>query len=948
MKHRFGLVPLVLLGFVLVLVLGWGERVVAQPSGWPSVQQTLQQSVRAWATGVMGQPNPAKRSAAEADNTDDDDARPGTTGDQGFDAMVQKWERLDGLFTLYRDRRAGKLYLEIRPDQMNVNYLNTVTLESGVGEGVLHSGLPLIDMVFNWRQVNNRIQFVVPNVYFRTRPGDPQAEAVRRAFSDSTLQTFPILSTHPTRKSVLVDLGPLLLTDFPGLTPLLNLTLGARYSLDRDKSSVGTVRVFPQNVELESIYGFSGGMGEGGLPAFIQSLPDSRSFNLRVRYSLSRLPVNQGYRPRPADERVGYFIAAYQDFSSESVRSPFVRYINRWHLEKQDPTAALSAPKQPIVFWIENTVPLKYRDAVRDGILMWNQAFEAAGFKGAIEARQMPDKATWDPADVRYNTIRWLTSYESGFLGIGPSRVNPLTGEILDADILIDAGFARLLKQDYQGLVQQKQWRWLSTLANITGNPRLCNYGTLAAELPEQVSPQRVVDPRLALQQMSNYDLCYGVEASQQFALGASALGMLHNALPNGLEMEAYVQSFLRSLVAHEVGHTLGLRHNFRASAMLQPEQLNDRTLTQQKGLVGSVMDYAAVNLAPEGVPQGDYFTPRVGPYDVWAIAYGYTPTVGGPGEERRMLEAIARRAPEPDLAYSTDEDIFADLDPLAQAFDLSGNLLTYAPWQFANAQRMWKKMQTRYPLQGESFNDARVVFDEIFRYYFTYARLLTSYVGGQSFNRYRGGDAAGRLPFEPVPVAQQRQALQLIQQYVLDERPFQFSPEFVNRLAPSRWSHWGQDPAIAPLEYPIFERIARLQGIVLQDLLDGTRLARLRDGELRAAADQVLTLPELFDTLQTGIWQEVLNADGPLKLSTLRRGLQRQYVAALGNVVLQRSPAPGDARSVASLQLRQLQAGLERTLRRRQGDMDTYTKAHLEEVRDRIQKLLTAQVQTP
>ncbi len=977
-----------LLAFVLGLALAIAPFAWTFAQSAPPVLTTLQHTVKAWAEAALGQPTPtptqnlakpdlakpgtAKKPAGTSDGDDDEDDTPsdGKTSKK-FDQQIKGWEKLEGLFTLYRDRPTGKLYLEIRRDQLNVNYLSTVTLESGIGEGDLYSGLPLVDFLFNFRQVNNKVQFVVPNLYFRTRPGDPQEQAVKRAFSDSTLQSLTILATHPQRKSILVDLGPLLLADFPGLVPMLSASLGARYTLDANKSSFGAVKAFPQNMELESIYGFSGGAGEGGLPAFIVTLPDSRSFNLRVRYSLSQLPAHKAYRPRMADERIGYFISAYQDLSSDTPRSPFVRYINRWHLEKQDPTAALSPPKQPIVFWIENTVPLVYRDAVRDGILMWNQAFEAAGFKNAVEARQMPDKASWDPADVRYNTIRWLTSFDGGFLGIGPSRVNPLTGEILDADILIDASFSRYLKQQYQNVVRQSQLRSLPDLAKLTGNPRLCTYGPIAQELQElaiatlpstaqndtseTAAPARRSPSLQSVQRMGNYDLCYGLESAQQFALGASSLMMLHNALPNGAEMERYVQDFLRTLVAHEVGHTLGLRHNFRGSTMLQPEELNNRDITHQKGLVGSVMDYSAVNLAPQGTPQGDYFTQRIGPYDAWAIAYGYSASPNNNGQaEAKMLDAIAQRANEPDLAYATDEDIFADLDPKSHAFDLSGNLLTYAPWQFENALQMWKKVDSRYPLDGESFNDVRVIFDDIFSYYFNYAQMLPTYVGGQFFSRLRGGDdralGAPRSPFVPVSLAQQRQALQLIQQYVLDDRKFRFSPEFLNKLAPSRWSHWGEDPEIFKLDYPIYDRILSLQTIVLQDLLNASRLARLRDAELKAAPGQVLTLPELFDTLQTGIWQEVLSGDAPLTVplngSSLRRGLQRQYVAIMTNMVLRRANVPGDARSLAGYELRQLRDGIDKTLRRRSRDLDAYTRAHLEETRDRLAKTFAAQLQ--
>lgn len=937
--HRASLIIAFVLGLFLVLSVTDQHPALTQASHAVKDAQTFP-------SGIASSPGElASAPSIESSSLEQDDSTSGAEKPKTFEQWIKGTERLDGLFTLYRDRTAGKLYAEIKPNQLDVNYLCTITLESGIGESFIYSGLPLESFLFRFQRVNQRLQFVVPNVYFRTRPGDPLQRSVARAFSDSTLQTLPIRSIHPRRKSFLVDLGPLLLGDLPNLTRFLSLSLDSSYTLDTSKSYLGPVKVFPQNVELESVYGFSSGSSPEELSAFITALPDSRTFNLRVRYSLSQLPTNNGYRPRLADDRIGYFITAYQNLSEESAREPFVRYINRWHLEKQIPAAPLSPPKRPIVFWLENTIPLEYRDAVRDGILMWNKAFEQAGFKNAIEVRQMPNNATWDPADTRYNTIRWLTSFRSAFVGLGPIRSNPLTGEILDADILIDASFVRYLKRQYQSLVEQDPMQLMPSLAKLTRNPDVCRYGVMPSTLKRTVkSPSR---SQLKLHLLGNYDLCYGFEAAQQFAIGSVALATLHNALPNGEEMKRYIQQFLRELVAHEVGHTLGLRHNFRASTLLSPAELNNSQITQQQGLTASVMDYNPVNLAPQGMPQGDYFTQTVGAYDEWAIAYGYTPTPArSPQQEVRLLEPIARRAPEPALAYATDEDTSAELDPQAQPFDLSADLLTYAPWQLENAHRMWERLDRRYPTEGGSFNDVRMVFDNIYNYYFQYARLLTTYVGGQSFNRYRAGDAVGRLPFEPIPLGQQRQALALLQKYVFNESMFRFSPNLLNKLAPSRWEHWGADAASTSLDYPIHDRILLLQSVVLRQLLDHDRLARLRDADLRASPDQVLTIPELFTTLQTTIWRGVLHPQDKLQLSSLQRGLQREYLNVMTSIVLRTVDVPEDARTVAWYHLKQLRTALETALRRKGKGMDTYTRAHLEETHDRIVKSLNAQLQ--
>ena len=721
-----------------------------------------------------------------------------------FDTAVKDAEKLEGLFTIYRHKETGKIYIEIKPEQLNKNYLAVITMESGIGEGILYRGFPLGEFLFYFRRVNQNVHFVVRNVNFRTQPGDPQARSLETSFSDSVLESIKIKSIHPQRKTLLIDFSELLLSDVPGLTQMLPSMLGTRYQMDKDKSYIGATKAFPLNVELESVYGFSGG---GNTPAYIPSLPDSRAFSISVRYSLSQLPENNGYRPRIADERVGYFLTAYKDFSSDSTKDPFVRYINRWHLEKQDPSAPLSPPKQPIVFWIENTVPVEYRDTIKEGVLMWNKAFEKAGFLNAIEVRQMPDKATWDPADVRYNTIRWSNSFESWFAAIGPSRVNPLTGQILDADIIVDGSVVRSMKQGFRTFVQPRSTTEKSLLWRIAEN--YCHPYSLSSHTaqhsatentgsPEQTSSQAFVPApqqmpvqvrALLSRLMAAYDLCHGFQSTQNFAMGALNLSLIRNAAPDSPEMKEYVRQYLRELIAHEVGHTLGLRHNFHGSTMLMPEELNNTEITRTRGLVGSVMDYNGVNLAPAGLGQGDYHTTLVGPYDDWAIEYGYAPApAGNPQAESQLLQEIAQRAPHPELAYATDEDS-ADIDPGANTFDMSGDVLRYSQLQMDLAREIWSRLEQRHPATDETYSDMRQMFDTVLSYYFSQAMLLTNYIGGQSFHRNRPGDPNGRLPFEPVPVDKQRQALAALQKYIFAEDAFRFSPQLLNKLAPERWS---------------------------------------------------------------------------------------------------------------------------------------------------------------
>ncbi|MEH2198413.1 zinc-dependent metalloprotease [Nostoc sp.] len=835
--------------------------------------------------------------------------------------VVKEIDKLEGLFTLYCPDNSGKIYLEIKPEQLNKDYLAIVTLESGVGERGIYSGLPLSDFLFYFQRVNNRLHFVVRNVKFRAE-SKPEQRSLARSFSDSVLYALEIANIDPQNENILINLDELLMQDFPGLTPFLKSSLQADYRLDGRKSYFGEINSFPENLEIESIYGFSSLEGSN-----LVTVPDSRALTLKVHYSFSQLRENNGYIPRLADDRVGYFITAFQDLSNNNPHESFVRYINRWHLEPSNPNAALSPPKKPIVYWIENAVPLEYRDAIREGILMWNKAFEKAGFQNAIEVQQMPDDADWQPADVHYNTIRWFNSLDEGFAR-GPMRVNPFTGEILDADIIVDANMVRSIQQEYHALMEVN-----SSLADKNS----C----------QVFRRKQNADAKNYL--LPNSEFCYSMESSNQAQMGALALSILPNITPISETMKEYVHQYLRSLIAHEVGHTLGLRHNFHGSTMLTPEELNNTEITHTKGLVGSVMDYLPVNIAPQGVQQGDYFPGVVGPYDEWAIEYGYkkSPSVEIEGiipeSEKSFLEQIALASPQPELSYATDEDIW-DINPLANVWDMSSDVLLYSQWQMDNARVMWERLDKGYLSKGEKYSNLRVSFNRVFKYYFRNATLLSKYIGGQSFRRLHASDDAS-WTFVPVSLLKQRQALTKLQEYVFADDAFSFSPQLLNQLAPSHWEHWGSSVPKNRLDYPIHENILKFQSAVLRSLLDSDRLNRLQDIELKTLPGQALSIPELFDTLQTGIWTEVLTPGEPKPISSVRRSLQREYLNILLEMMLGTTNTPEDGRTLAWYELRQLQKAIDVRLKELTESLDIYTLAHLEASGDRINKALNAQL---
>ncbi|GAB1542440.1 zinc-dependent metalloprotease [Scytonema sp. NUACC21] len=871
---------------------------------------------------------PVLEALASADNTVKDGKREDF---RRYREIIKSAEKLEGLFTIYRDEGSLNLYLELKPEQLNKDFLSIVTLESGIGERGIYSGLPLQDFLFYFRQVNNNLHFIIRNVKFRIEPGEPEERSLARSFSDSVLYAIPIFCIDPYSKNILINLNDLLMQDFPGLSSLLKYSLQTEYHLEDSRSYFGNVKTFPENVEIDSIYGFSSPEG-----ADLITLPDSRALTLKVHYSFSQIPDNNGYVPRLADDRVGYFITAFQDFSKNNGKEPFVRYINRWHLEPTDKTAQISPPKKPIVFWIENAVPLEYRDAIAEGILMWNKAFEKLGFQNAIEVRQMPDDADWHPADVRYNTIRWFNSLDAGFAR-GPVRVNPFTGEILDADIIVDANMVRSIQQEYRALMDANSSDgFAESQANIQS---LCTHeDSLWTANSKLWTSQRSLD-----------DLCYGMESSFQASMGALVLSLVQNTTPNSDKMKNYVHQYVRSVIAHEVGHTLGLRHNFHGSTMLSPQELNNTEITRTKGLVGSVMDYLPVNIAPQGIEQGDYFPAVIGPYDEWAIEYGYkkypdsTLEAMTPFAEKAFLEQIAMASPQPEFSYATDEDIW-DINPLANVWDMSNNTLLYSEWQMDNARVMFQRLDKHYPLHGESYSDLRLLFNKVLKYYFRNAALLTQYIGGQSFRRHHATNDDTEWTFVPVSLEKQREVLTKLQEYVFSEDAFYFSPQLLNHLAPSRWQHWGHPIPVSRLDYPIHERILHFQSGVLRSLLNGDRLNRLRDIELKTQPGLALTIPEMFDTLQQGIWTEVLHQKETKPISSIRRSLQREHLNILVGMVLRTGAVPEDGRTIAWYQLRQLQKAIEASLTYGE-KLDIYTLAHLEETSDRIHKVLNAKL---
>ena len=349
-----------------------------------------------------------------------------------FDKLTQGAKVSDGLFRLFQ--KDDDLFAEIRPDQLDKPFLCPIAIARGLGMGG-HTLNFDEQWVIVFKRMHDRIQVIRRNVHFTAKVGSPAAKAVETTYADSILMAVRIRAVHPARQSILINLNDVFMTDFA------DLSLG---SLDTTRSSWSKVKTFPRNIELQVQATFTGGRYWGN-----DSVIDSRGNTVIVHYGLCQMP-EPGYQPRLADDRVGHFLTAVKDFSRDGQDTTFVRYVNRWRLERAEPIDSknpnkLSAPKKKIVFWIEKSVPEEYRAAVREGILEWNKAFEKIGFRDAIEVRQQENE-DFDPEDVNFNTFRWIAT-DRGF-AMGPSRANPLTGEIIDADIIFDASMVRFWKHE--------------------------------------------------------------------------------------------------------------------------------------------------------------------------------------------------------------------------------------------------------------------------------------------------------------------------------------------------------------------------------------------------------------------------------------------------------------------------------------------------------------------
>ncbi|HLK57071.1 MAG TPA: zinc-dependent metalloprotease [Chthonomonadaceae bacterium] len=846
-------------------------------------------------------------------NTAKADTKPEPKKEKTIDDTVKDYEKIPGLFTLYRKKENNRetVYMEIKESQLDKLFLLQATAATGTAGRVVPSD-DIGDILFKFsKSPNDQLLMVTPNTDFRIDPTKPLARALKRSFPDAYIESFRIEAQQPDRKSLLINVSELFKGDIAGATQIFFGGGGSSYGMDREKTYIGAWKNFPDNLVVETNYHFIGSLRSIPGSSFLgghDQLADPRSIPLKVVYNLFPLPVDDGYVPRLSDGRIGYFPIEFQSFDDDSKANTKVHYISRWNLQKADPNLALSPPKKPIVFWLDNAIPLEYRDTVRDALLMWNPAFERIGIKDAIVVKQMPDNADWDPADTRYNVVLWIASESSAYARADP-RVNPITGEILGGKIIVDANFVRGIKMERQTLV--------NPAAQIEDpNP-----------IPHQGNKSRFV-----------CEMGEGMMMQAQF--GWMALDMLNASVAPITEVE-YTRQYLRESVAHEMGHILGLRHNFVASSYHTADELGNGDLIHKTGLTGSLMDYNAFNvfaLKKKGV---EYFASALGPYDKWAIEYGYVQTgAQTPEAERDRLQLIASRDNQPGLGYESDE-VADSFDPNVTRFDMGKDPLDYWTKNFQVTRYLLFNLDQREPKHGESYWEFTRSFNGLMNYYASSAANTLRYIGGLHYNRNHRGDWAEKPTLAPISGEDQRRALNLLNTFIFSEEAFAFPKSYFVKMTDNPMGGLTLQSFLSGgNSFPIKDQLAGVQTAVLKRLFSSSVLSRISNNEFKVAKpSQTLTLPELFNSIHGTVWSEL---KGGKSITELHRQLQRADIDVL--ITMSVSPSggtPDDARMLAWNELRQLKTQIAAV---KDVSKDTYTHIHLEESLMRINRALNAQ----
>jgi hypothetical protein len=796
--------------------------------------------------------------------------------------VTKKCKAYKGLFTFYQDTTSGDAYMSIKKEQLHKEFIYFVHVANGFADANTFKGAYSSNKVFTIQPYFNKIEFRFVNTAYYYDPNNALSKAANANINSPVIYSEKIAGMDKESGEVLISVDKLFLSEAleqikESPNPQAKAPTFTLGSLSKDKNKYVAIKNYPQNSDIFAEYVFENPYPVVGGDV---SVTDARYSTIQLQHSFIEMPQND-YKPRYDDPRVGYFATQVTDMTTMS-ETPYRDVVHRWHLVKKDPSAALSEPIEPITWWIENTTPKELRPHIKAGVLQWNKAFEKAGFKNAVVVYEQSDTATWDAGDIRYNVLRWTASPQPFFGGYGPSFVNPRTGQILGADVMLEYTFLMNRLRVGKGFESSA-----------------LDYLDFEKELEKQ-------------HHFSKNHCLMASHLHQNMMFGSQMLDMRE---ADKLEKEEFTRQALYMLVLHEVGHTLGLNHNMRASHLHNPTEIHNKELGETIGLTGSVMDYAQVNVSPNPEKQGLYFDVIPGAYDIWAIQFGYS-------TDESQLKNLLNQSAKHELAFGNDADDMRasgiGIDPRVMIGDMTSDPVKYATERIQMIQKQMPKLKGKYATTGESYQALLRGYFVMTGEYGIALRVISRQIGGVYVDRTMVGQEGAGKPFSPVSYETQKKAMTALKQYAFSSDAFKLSDDLYNYLQAQRrgFNHYGknEDPKI-------HSRILNIQQDLLNQLLHPNVLQRITDAELYGNKYKLSEyLPELTDA--------IFKEDASSTVNTMRQNLQIEYLERLARGVNSFSPYLHNIKSMLWYELNRIKKMMQNG-----ASPDTATKAHREHI---------------
>ena len=803
--------------------------------------------------------------------------------------LTKSCKKIDGLFTIYQDTINGKIKMAISESQLEEEFIHFSQIADGVTDAGRFRGAYNSETIFYIKKYFDKIEFIAPNTNFYFDPESPLSKSKDANISDATFYSTKILAHDKTEKIFLIDANKIFLSEVltrvkypkrPGSSSS-SFSLG---SFDKEKSKINEIKNYPENTNLKTEYVYN---NPNYLNGGSDAVTDARNISIKVFHSLIKMP-DDNYEIRYEDPKVGYFTTQTRDMTSTGT-TDYRDMIHKWRLIKKNPEAEMSEPVEPITWWIENSTPHEWRDVIKKAVLKWNIAFEKAGFINAVEVKIQPDDAEWDAGDIRYNVLRWTSSPNPPFGGYGPSMANPRTGEIIAADIMLE--FVHFTNRVFS----EKLYQDASLNMSLEENENEFNHNNSAHYcFAGEHTHENILYGKTVIPEYSNDDIILG-------------------------KLE---EDNMMRLIMHEVGHTLGLNHNMRASHLYSPEELTNPELIEGKAINGSVMEYPALNVSLDKEKQAQFSDVSVGPYDIWAIEFAYTPNMS-----EDEIAKILDRSTEPELAFGNDADdmrsSFRGIDPRVMIYDLSNDPIRFSIDRFKLNERIMGELKDKFLKDGSNYDDFRRGYYVLSSSSATAGTVISRFIGGVYVDRSLVGQEGGTKPYTPVSYDDQKRAFNALEKYIFAPNSFSVSNDIYNYLAKSRrgfaFSSGPEDPKI-------HDQVIGYQTRVLSHLLHPNTLQRIIDSELYG---NQYKLTEFMTDLNDAIFKADINTN----INTFRQNLQAVYVTRLIEMVVGKSSnrfkVPAKSMAIVNLEK------LAKKLKNNRGDLSS--RAHKKHLRKLI-----------